>query len=324
MTLVISLGIFLTLLLFFEGGRSAYHAYLNPKTKALKRRLRGAAQAPSTRLAVDQVDVLRKRAASGLPWLDALLAGLPRLDSIERTLQQANSSMPLGVFLLLSGVLACVGLVIAAFQNTNLLIMLLATMVGGSLPFVYMAKQRSQRFEEFQIQLPDALDLVSRSLRAGHAFGVGMKMVGDEFPDPIGPEFNRAIEEISFGIEVGEALKNLSKRIECVDLRFFVTALNVQRETGGNLAEILESISYLIRQRFELLGRVKAISAEGRLSAIVLFVLPFGVGGLLWYLSPSYIDLLFTDPLGHDMLSVVGTMLVIGAIIMKKMIAIKV
>ena len=100
--------------------------------------------------------------------------------------------------------------------------------------------------------------------------------------------------------------------------------MNVQRETGGNLAEILESISYLIRQRFELLGRVKAISAEGRLSAIVLFVLPFGVGGILWYLSPSYIDLLFTDPMGQDMLAAVGTMLVIGAIIMKKMIAIKV
>jgi len=324
MTLLISLCIFLTLLLFFEGGRSAYHAFLNPRTKALKRRLRGAAQVPSMRSAVDQVDVLRKRAASGLPWLDALLARLPRLDSIERMLQQANSSMPLGIFLLLSGVLAFVGLGIAAFQNTHLLIMFLATMVGGSLPFVFMARQRSQRFAEFQILLPEALELVARSLRAGHAFGVGMKMVGDEFPDPIGPEFNRTVEEISFGIEVGEALNNLSNRIKCVDLQFFVTALNVQRETGGNLAEILESISYLIRQRFELLGRVKAISAEGRLSAIVLFFLPFGIGGVLWYLSPAYIDLLFTDPFGNDMLTVVGIMLVIGAITMKKMIAIKV
>ncbi|MEC4679689.1 MAG: type II secretion system F family protein [Nitrospirota bacterium] len=324
MTLFISLGIFLTLLLLFEGGRSAYHAYLSPKTKALKRRLRGAAQAPSMRSSANQVEVLRKRVLSEIPWLETLLTRLPRLNSIERTLQQANSSLPLGVFMLLSGVLAFVGLEIAVFQNTNVLLMLLATIVGGSVPFVYMVRQRSQRFHDFQRQLPDALDLVARALRAGHAFAVGMKMVGDEFPDPIGPEFNRAVEEISFGIEVPEALMNLSTRIECVDLRFFITSIIVQRETGGNLAEILEGISFLIRQRFELLGRVQALTVEGRLSAIVLFLLPFGIGVLLWYLSPSYMGLLWTDPLGQQMMMIVGTMMCTGAVIMKKMVAIKV
>lgn len=324
MTLFISLGIFLTLLLFFEGGYFAYHAYLNPKTKAVKRRLRGAAQVPTNRPSAEQVEVLRRRASSNLPWMDSLLLRLPRLDSIERTLQQANSSMPLGVFLLLSGVFAFVGLGIAAFKNYNVFVMLLAMMVGGILPFAYMLRRRSQRFHEFQRQLPDALDLVSRALRAGHAFSVGMKMVGDEFPDPIGPEFNRAVEEISFGIDVAEALKNLSTRIECVDLRFFVTSLIVQRETGGNLAEILEAISRLIRQRFELLGRVKALSAEGRLSGIVLFLLPFGIGTVLWVLSPGYMSLLMTDPLGQNMIMIAGTMMFVGAIVMKKMIAIKV
>ncbi len=151
-----------------------------------------------------------------------------------------------------------------------------------------------------------------------------MKMVGDEFPDPIGPEFNRAVEEISFGIEVAEALKNLSTRIECVDLRFFVTTLIVQRETGGNLAEILESISRLIRQRFELLGKVSALSAEGRLSGIVLFLLPFGIGTLLWFLNPTYMGLLITDELGKMMLMISGVLMVVGAIVMKKMIAFRV
>ena len=134
----------------------------------------------------------------------------------------------------------------------------------------------------------------------------------------------RAVEEISFGIDVAEALKNLSTRIECVDLRFFITTLIVQRETGGNLAEILESISRLIRQRFELLGKVSALSAEGRLSGIVLFLLPFGIGALLWYLNPSYMSLLVTDEMGKMMLMVSGVLMVLGAIIMKKMVAIKV
>ena len=324
MTLLISLGIFLTLLLLFEGGYSAYQAYFNPQTKALKRRLRGAARMASSKPSADQVEVLRKRASSGLPWVDSFVNRLPRLDSIERLLQQANSNMPLGVFMMLSGVLALVGLSIAAFKNTNILIMLLATTAGGSLPFMYMVRTRRKRFHEFQRQLPDALDLVSRALRAGHAFSVGMKMVGDEFPDPIGPEFNRAVEEISFGIDVAEALKNLSTRIECVDLRFFVTSLIVQRETGGNLAEILEAISRLIRQRFELLGRVSALSAEGRLSGIVLLVLPFGIGGLLWYLNPSYMGLLAVDPLGKNMLIIGSVLMCVGAIVMKKMISIKV
>ena len=161
---------------------------------------------------------------------------------------------------------------------------------------------------------------MSRSLRAGHAFSVGMKMVGDEFPDPIGPEFNRAVEEVSFGIEVAEALKNLSTRIDCVDLRFFVTTLIVQRETGGNLAEILESISRLIRQRFELMGKVSALSAEGRLSAMVLVLLPFGIGALLYYLNPAYMTLLVTDPMGKDMLMVSSILMIVGSIMMKKMI----
>ena len=131
-------------------------------------------------------------------------------------------------------------------------------------------------------------------------------------------------EEISFGIDVAEALKNLSTRIECVDLRFFVTTLIVQRETGGNLAEILESISRLIRQRFELLGKVSALSAEGRLSGLVLILLPFGIGSLLWFLNPSYMNLLVTDELGKNMLMISAVLMVLGGIIMKKMVAIKV
>ncbi len=324
MTILMSIGIFLSVILFIEGGVYAYHAFLNPKTKALKRRLRGTSAPSAIRQMNEQVDVRRKKHSSALPWIDRLATKLPNFNSLEKTLQQANSSMPLGVFVLLSLVLAVVGLAIASVMNSELYVMLLMTLLGGFSPLMYMRQQRKQRFKNFQGQLPNALDLVSRSLRSGHAFSVGMKMVGDEFPDPIGPEFNRVVEEISFGIDVAEALKNLSTRIECVDLRFFITTLIVQRETGGNLAEILESISRLIRQRFELLGKVAALSAEGKLSGIVLVLLPFGIGALLWFINPAYMSLLITDPMGKDMLLMSGVLMVIGSFMMKKMIAIKV
>jgi tight adherence protein B len=165
---------------------------------------------------------------------------------------------------------------------------------------------------------------MARALRAGHAFSVGMKMVGDEFPDPIGPEFNRTVEEISFGIDTPEAMNNLNERVVSTDLKFFITALVVQRETGGNLAEIIEAISRLIRQRFELLGRVKALSAEGRLSGIVLFVMPFVMGGVLWWMNEDYMRLLIEDDLGLMMLGAAGLLMLFGAVIMKKMCDIKV
>jgi len=151
-----------------------------------------------------------------------------------------------------------------------------------------------------------------------------MKMVGDEFPDPIGPEFSRTVEEISFGIDVPEAMDNLNNRVISTDLKFFITALIVQRETGGNLAEIIEAISLLIRQRFELLGRIKALSAEGRMSGIILFFMPIVVAGILWWLNQSYMRVLIEDPTGQMMAGGAGFLMVIGAYVMKNMCDIKV
>ncbi|RMH36871.1 MAG: hypothetical protein D6690_04255 [Nitrospirae bacterium] len=325
MTIAISLGIFVSVVLLIEGLFYTYYTYLDPKTRQLRRRLRVAAGGPpTTRMPTEQVDILRKRQSSELAWLNELLSRIKKLSVIENTLIQANSHMPLSVFLLLSGVCACVATIIAASYDLGLLAMLGALVAGSMAPYGYMRWKRRKRFLEFQRQLPDALDLIARALRAGHAFSVGMKMVGDEFPDPIGPEMGRAVEEIAFGIDIPEALKNLSRRIECVDLKFFVTALLIQRETGGNLAEIIESISRLIRLRFELLGRVRALSAEGRLSAIVLMALPIVLlFGLTW-INPEYMDPLYTDPTGQTMLLVAMIWMGIGGLIIKRMVAIKV
>ena len=325
MTIAISIGIFLSIILLVEGGYYFYHQYLNPQSRNLKRRLRGGASKPGEKEKDNEAaKILRQRNLSDLPWLQELLNSLSNLNGLEKLLQQANSQMPVSVFLLLSGVMGLGGAVLALVADYGLAVGIGFGAIGCFLPLLWFKMKRKKRFKEFERQLPEALDLMARALRAGHAFSVGMKMIGDEFPDPIGPEFNRTVEEISFGIDVPEAMKNLNERVISTDLKFFITALIVQRETGGNLAEIIEAIARLIRQRFELFGRVKAISAEGRLSGIVLFLLPFVMAGVLWTVNQQYMQLLFTDPAGHMMMVVAGVLMVIGAFVMKKLCDIKV
>ncbi|UCH91914.1 MAG: type II secretion system F family protein [Nitrospirota bacterium] len=322
MTIAISIGIFLTIILLVEGGYFFYHQYVSPQNRTLKRRLRGGAARPKE--GVEALEIIRQRKLSDLPWLNDILSSMSNLGGLEKLLQQANSQMPLGVFLMISAVLGVAGMVGAAFMDYPLLVAGGIGLVCLMLPLMKMKMQRASRFKEFERQLPEALDLMARALRAGHAFSVGMKMVGDEFADPIGPEFSRTVEEISFGIDVPEAMHNLNERVISTDLKFFITALVVQRETGGNLAEIIEAISRLIRQRFELLGRVKALSAEGRLSGIVLFAMPFVMGGVLWWMNEDYMRLLIEDDLGIMAAGVAGLLMVFGAIVMKKMCDIKV
>ena len=322
MTIAISIGIFLSIILLVEGTYFCYHQYISPQSRTLKRRLRGGAARPKE--GTEALEILRQRKLSDLPWLNDILSTMSNLGGMEKMLQQANSQMPLGVFLLLSGVMGLGGMFVAAFMDYPLLVAGGIGLVCLMVPLLKIKMQRTARFKEFERQLPEALDLMARALRAGHAFSVGMKMVGDEFPDPIGPEFNRTVEEISFGIDTPEAMDNLNNRVVSTDLKFFITALVVQRETGGNLAEIIEAISRLIRQRFELLGRVKALSAEGRLSGIVLFVMPFVMGGVLWWMNEDYMRLLIEDDLGLMMLGATGLLMFFGAVIMKKMCDIKV
>lgn len=324
MTIVISLGIFLSLILLIEGGYYFYYQFISPRQRNIKRRLRGAGKRPQEIQKTAEQDILRKRKLSEVPWIQELLSSLSNLGALERLLQQANSQMPMGVFLLLSGCVGMMACLVGAFKDWGLLVALGLGVVGSLAPWFFMKWKRKKRFAEFQRQLPEALDLMARALRAGHAFSVGMKMVGDEFSDPVGPEFGRTVEEISFGIDVPEAMRNLTARIECDDLKFFVTALVVQRETGGNLAEIIEAISRLIRQRYELFGRIKALSAEGLLSGYILFGLPFVMAGVLWVLNEEYMSLLFEDPTGQMMLAGAGLLMCLGGVVMRNMCQIKV
>ena len=178
--------------------------------------------------------------------------------------------------------------------------------------------------KKFQAQLPESLDLMARSLKAGHAFSTGMKLAADEFDDPLGTEFSITLDEINFGLGVSDALKNLVHRVECQDLNFFVIAVILQRETGGNLAEIMENIAYLIRERYKLYGKVRTLAAEGKLSMYVLLALPFFIIGALFIVNPGYIKILFIEPAGRIMCGIALFMMFIGALVMRRMVNIKV
>jgi tight adherence protein B len=199
-------------------------------------------------------------------------------------------------------------------------------MAAGCLvaPFVWLFWKRKTRMAKFAAQLPDAMELVARALRAGHSLAAGMHVVAEEMPQPISKEFGRVYEEQNLGIPLEESLKGMCDRVPNLDLRFFVTSVAIQRQTGGDLAEILDRIGYVIRERFKILGQVKALTAEGRLSGVVLIALPIGLFMLMLWMKPDYIELLWKDPMGIKMSIGAIVLMLIGSYAIKKIVDIKV
>ncbi len=321
MTVVyIAIFVFLAVVLFLEGAYYAYQALFNKEAVRLQERLR---EWPDRTETQTRPDIVRRQVLSDIPWLDHVLGRLRRLSGLQRLHEQAAGRMPFGAYLLLSLLLAAVGIMVALNLKTGVLIGLGLTVLGGSLPFLFLYWKKRQRRAVFEGQLPEGLELIARALRAGHAFLVGMKLVGEEFSDPIGTEFKRAVEEVAMGVPVTEALQDLAMRLESLDMKFFVTAVTIQRETGGNLAEIIEALGRIIRKRFELRAKIKALSVEGKLSAIILFTLPFAMGLLMYLVSPGYFQILVTDPVGQTLLIAGGALMTAGAIVTKNMIAVE-
>ncbi|MGD9089408.1 MAG: type II secretion system F family protein, partial [Desulfobacterales bacterium] len=237
---------------------------------------------------------------------------------------QANARYPMGFYILFGFFTASVGFTAGTVLAKNQLLALVFVPICGSLPFLYLKLLKQKRIEKFQKQLPDGLDLIARALKAGHAFIGGLQMAAEEFDDPLGSEFEETLDEINFGVSVSDALKNLAKRIDCNEIKYFVVGVILQRETGGNLAELVEILATLIRENFKFQGKVRTLSAEGKLSAAILVVLPFLIGLWIRFTNPEYMDLLITEPMGRIMLAVALIMMIIGIFIMKKMVEIKV
>ncbi len=261
---------------------------------------------------------------SEIPWLDRWLLNLPGIGKIDRLLEQANTRHTLGFFLLLSLLLALAGLYSGSALMRHMVSGLAAAAILGATPYLYLTYKRRKRMHKFERQLPEALELIARSMRAGHAFSTGLQMVANEFPDPVGTEFGKTFNEINYGVGPPEALKNLAERVDVGDLKLFVVAVIIQRETGGNLAEILENISHLIRERFKLANHIRALTAEGRLSALILGILPFVMAFILFLINPGYMKTLIEDPIGPLLIGSALFMMFLGIIAMRRLTRINV
>lgn len=328
LTPLIAFGIFLTVILLFEG--LFYLAHSRSRGARDEQRVKDRLQSWTDRRPdLNSVsNLVVKETYSEIPWLNVLLANLKDRHYAARIVNlhdQAKAPYSLAVYVLGSALLAVLGGLLGARAGIGQpFIMLGCAGVGMVVPWGHLYYRKWRRLGEIQRQLPDALELIGRALRAGHALFVGMKMVGGEMRDPIAGEFQRGFDEISMGVSVPESLSHMADRVELVDVKFFVTSVNIQRETGGNLAEIIDSLGRLIRKRFELKMKIQALSAEGRISALILMLLPFGMAMVLNFVSPEYLTPLFTDPMGQAMVAGALVMMIFGGIVMKKMIAIKV
>ncbi len=238
--------------------------------------------------------------------------------------EQADTSLTASRFLMVTGVMAAAGAGTTVAAGLHIGIAPVAALFGGVLPLLWLMFRRKRRMKKFAAQLPDALELVARALRAGHSLASGFSLVGEEMSEPISKEFQRVFDEQNFGIPLDEALDSMTDRVPNLDLKFFCTAVILQRQTGGDLAEILDKIGHLIRDRFRIWGQVQALTGEGRLSGIVLLALPPALFIAVWKLNPDYVSVLFTDPMGKQMLIGGIVMQVLGALVIRKIVNIKV
>ena len=322
MTVILTaVWIFLITIFVFEFGIYSYRSIRYPNRTRVRKRLKKL----STEMdPVEQPDILRKKVLSEIGVLNKLLVYLPGIKSLERLIDQANSSHSPGFYILISLFLALTAFIGGSIVSPNAFVPLLGGLLLGAVPFGGLRMKKKRRIASFQKQLPEALELIARALKAGHAFTSGIKLAADEFKDPLGSEFQATLDEINFGISISDAFKNMSNRIDCPELRFFVVSVILQRETGGNLAEIIESLSRLIRDRFKFEGKIRVLSAEGRLSAAILVALPIVIALIIRMISPNYLEPLFTDPSGKMAAVVALIGMAVGIVFIKRMIRIKV
>jgi len=237
-----------------------------------------------------------------LPAVDRILAGTTRGSSLGRWLDQSGLKVSLsGVLLIAFGLAGLMALVAGAIARSKYALPVGAA-VGFALPFVFLSFKRTRRMRTFEEQFPEGLDLIARALKAGHAFATGLKMVADEMADPVGPEFRKTFDEQNFGLPLKDALDNLTMRVPSLDVRFFATAVLIQRETGGNLSEILENLAHVVRERFKILRQVRVYTAHGRFTGYVLLALPAVLCIALSFINPEHMNLLFRERMGQMML----------------------
>jgi tight adherence protein B len=295
----------------------------NARARLIKERLANERKAPE--LAPDEeLALLRDEQLSQIPALDNLLRRSERVTDIQKMLAQAGMATRAGNFLGLSVLSGVVATFLAYGLSKRVEVAWVAMLVGFVLPYAYASYRRNKRFEKFEELFPEAIDTLARAVRAGHAFTTALEMITDEVAEPVSGEFRQLYEEQKFGMPVRDALLNLTERMPLVDVKFFVTAVMLQRETGGNLAEILDNLSYVIRERFKIQRQVRVYTAQGRLTMALLMGMPPIIVAVMLLLNPAFIRPLFSDPIGHTLLVAGITLQTIGYFVIRKIIRIQV
>ena len=313
--------LFVAVVLALEGAYLVWASKRSGEARRLAARLRSLESAPAeVALSIERQGVHHR-----WPWLDEhLLPRLPRGADLVRYVETSGTGRSAGELSACSIVLALAGAALPHLLGRPWTFSLVLGGVLASLPWFWLGRRVTQRMRHFERQIPEALDLMGRALRAGHAFPTAVKMVADEMPEPIGKEFRILFDEANFGVPQNEALMRLSVRVPIEDLRYFVIAVMIQRESGGNLAELLDNISAIVRARLKLLGEVRTLSAEGRLSAWILGLLPFCVAGVIQLVNPRFSDVLWTDPIGQRLVGGALVLMTAGVWWMRKIIRIRV
>ncbi len=311
---VVALATFAIVSLFDE--RSA-------QARLIKDRLATVQKAPE-REPDEELALVRDEQLSKIPALDTLLRRSARVSAMQDALEQAGMKLRAGNFLALCLMVGILCGLLALIFSKNPAIGWAALIIGAVLPYAVVSYRRQKRFEKIEELFPEAIDTLARAVRAGHAFTTALEMISNEISEPLATEFRKLYEEQKFGMPVRDALMNLTERVPLVDVKFFVTAVMLQRETGGNLAEILDNLSYVIRERFKIQRQVRVHTAQGRLTMALLMAMPPTVVAILLVFSPDFVKPLFYDPLGHILLVVAITLQTVGYFVIRKIIKIQV
>jgi len=316
--LVFLTGLFLVYALFLFTSRSS-----DAKREKLNERLAEAIRSSAHSGDAD-VQLARQELLSEIPWANRILVRLEISTKIKQMIDQADSHVTvlrLILFSLTAGVLAFLAV---SMVTESYLLMLFFASIATVLPFAQISMKRKKRLNKFLQLLPDALDLMSRGLSAGHAFTEALHMVAEEMPEPISMEFRKTYEEQNLGLSLKLALENLVQRVPLLDLRMCVTAVMIQRETGGNLSELLEKVAYTIRERFRIMEDLKTMTLSSRWSAWLLCALPIFLAVYVTMTNPGYMDVMWKDPRGHKLIAIAAIMQVLGMLMVQRIMKIRI
>lgn len=320
--LILSVLVFIAVLLLLEGAYLLWKSYKGPQAKKIQTRLRALS---ASRDNSAQTQLLKQRMLSEVPLIERFLLSIAKAQRLDKFILQAGLDWTVSRLLLSC---AALGISAALLMHYGLqqsfLINGLVGAFAAATPLLYTHHKRNQRFGKFERQLPEALDLITRALRSGHAFSSALQMVGDEMTDPIAEEFRTVHDEVNFGVSLQQALTNLSERVPLTDLRYFIVSVLIQRDSGGNLTEVLGNLSRLIRERLKLMAKVRVLSSEGRLSAWILGIMPFALAGVMNFANPEFMSPLWKDPIGISIVKYMLILMAFGALILKKIIKIRV